>query len=42
MNKECVCGKVLPYQTEEDIRFYTLYHSNCTDNLDILDLPMVY
>jgi len=42
MNKTCVCGKTMPYETAEDIRFYKLYHSECTDDSSIFDSTMVY
>lgn len=42
MNKICVCGKELPYETEQDIRFFNIYHLNCTDDQSELDFPLVY
>jgi hypothetical protein len=42
MNKICVCGKELPYETEADIRFFNIYHSNCTDDQSVLDSGLVY
>jgi hypothetical protein len=42
MNKVCVCGKTLPYETEQDQFFFDKYHSNCTDDVSDLDFPLVY
>lgn len=42
MNKICVCGKELPYKTEEDIRFFNMYHGACTDDQSALDVGLVY
>jgi hypothetical protein len=42
MNKICVCGKELAYETEEDIRFFNMYHGVCTDDQSVLDVRMVY
>jgi hypothetical protein len=42
MSKTCVCGKELPYETEEDIRFFNIYHANCTDDQSVFDQPMLY
>lgn len=42
MNKICVCGKELPYKTDQDIRFFNLYHSNCTDDQTAFDQHMIY
>lgn len=42
MNKICVCGKELPYDTQQDIFFFNLYHSECTEDQSILDSNLVY
>lgn len=42
MNKTCVCGKTLPYKTDEDINFYNQYHSQCTSDTSILDSTVIY
>ena len=42
MNKVCVCGKELPYKTQQDINFFNLYHSSCTDDQSALDNDLVY
>jgi hypothetical protein len=42
MNKECICGKVMPYKTDQDKAFFAMYHSNCTNDDSALDSILVY
>lgn len=39
--KTCICGKTLPYLTDEDILFYNKYHSLCTDSEDAWETVML-
>lgn len=40
--KTCVCGQTLPYETKQDKFFFNKYHSTCTDDVSLLDFPLVY
>lgn len=40
--KTCICGKVLPYETDSDKMFFDKYHSNCTDDMTALDTEGFY
>jgi len=42
MNKLCLCGKEMPYKTEEDVRFFNMYHGSCTDDQTAFDIELVY
>jgi hypothetical protein len=42
MNKRCICGKEMPYETEDDVRFFNMYHSSCTDDQSVFDTGLVY
>jgi hypothetical protein len=37
MNRICICGKELPYKTDQDKLFYSMYHSQCTDDDSAFD-----
>jgi hypothetical protein len=42
MNKECVCGKVMPYETDRDKVFFAMYHSECTNDDNAFESALVY
>ena len=42
MSKECVCGKVMPYETDQDKLFFDMYHSQCTNDDSVFDSILVY
>lgn len=35
--KTCVCGKIMPYETDADKAFFDRYHSACTNDTSALD-----